>query len=340
MFQLMKKIVRLRTWTLLLYASILYICSSYIIYYLEPTNFKNPFNGFWWVMTTVTTVGFGDFYPVTIPGKIVGICLYLTGIGVIGIIIGKIVDVFGLFRVLKVEGKLEYKGTDHFVIVGWSEKSKKTINEILFSSETDNDIVLIDTLDKTPIKHERVHFIQGEPTVADIMDKANILKAKSVSIFTPDNLGQQSIADGQALLIASAVESYGYDHGRDIYTIVEVTNEEHVPNFEHVKINEFILSNEAFPFLMAKSMLHKGTSQLFMQLLSNKYGDDLWVIEKQSDWTTYEDAFEALKDMGASLIADGSDFGIIRRLKDPIPSKAKLYIICNKETYKKIEAGA
>ena len=40
----------------------------------------------WWVFVTVTTVGYGDFSPVTFQGKIIAVVLMFTGIALIGIV--------------------------------------------------------------------------------------------------------------------------------------------------------------------------------------------------------------------------------------------------------------
>ncbi len=40
----------------------------------------------WWSVTTVTSVGYGDTYPVTATGRVVGVALMLTGIGLIGVV--------------------------------------------------------------------------------------------------------------------------------------------------------------------------------------------------------------------------------------------------------------
>lgn len=44
-------------------------------------------DAFWWAIVTVTTVGYGDTYPVTIEGKIIASILMIIGIGVLGIFI-------------------------------------------------------------------------------------------------------------------------------------------------------------------------------------------------------------------------------------------------------------
>jgi len=57
---------------------------------LSPT----LFDSFWWAVSTITTVGYGDVYPVTVGGRIVGIFLMLTGIGMTGIVTALIASFF------------------------------------------------------------------------------------------------------------------------------------------------------------------------------------------------------------------------------------------------------
>lgn len=47
-------------------------------------NIKTGGEALWWAWVTMTTVGYGDFYPVTPGGRIVGSVVMLTAIGIIG----------------------------------------------------------------------------------------------------------------------------------------------------------------------------------------------------------------------------------------------------------------
>jgi voltage-gated potassium channel len=55
---------------------------------------KTAWDGIWWAITTMTTVGYGDEYPVTVTGRIVGIALMLVGIGFFAILTGAVAERF------------------------------------------------------------------------------------------------------------------------------------------------------------------------------------------------------------------------------------------------------
>lgn len=47
-------------------------------------NITNYGDALWWACVTATTVGYGDFYPVTAEGRVVAVALMLVGIGLVG----------------------------------------------------------------------------------------------------------------------------------------------------------------------------------------------------------------------------------------------------------------
>ncbi len=68
---------------------ILMLASSIGIYYAEheaqPRVFRNAFSGIWWSVSTLLTVGYGDIYPITTPGRIMAILTGFLGVGAVAI---------------------------------------------------------------------------------------------------------------------------------------------------------------------------------------------------------------------------------------------------------------
>lgn len=57
-------------------------------------NIKNASDAIWWVYVTIATVGYGDKYPVTNGGRIVGIIVMFVGVSLFGVITGFLANKF------------------------------------------------------------------------------------------------------------------------------------------------------------------------------------------------------------------------------------------------------
>ncbi|MFL0354042.1 ion transporter [Xanthomarina sp. GH4-25] len=59
------------------------------IYYFEneaqPEHFSSIFDSLWWAIVTLTTVGYGDVYPITVGGKVFTFFILLIGLGIVAI---------------------------------------------------------------------------------------------------------------------------------------------------------------------------------------------------------------------------------------------------------------
>jgi voltage-gated potassium channel len=68
------------------------------IYYVEggdpDANIRSAGDAIWWGLVTITTVGYGDRFPVTLGGRIIGVFLLLAGIGLFSVLTGFIANAF------------------------------------------------------------------------------------------------------------------------------------------------------------------------------------------------------------------------------------------------------
>lgn len=79
-------------------AFILLVLSSTLMYYVEneaqPIKFASIGHSFWWSVATLTTVGYGDVYPITALGKFMSAIIALIGIGFVALPTGIISSAF------------------------------------------------------------------------------------------------------------------------------------------------------------------------------------------------------------------------------------------------------
>lgn len=81
---------------------VLYLAVTFILLYFaaagiyffeheaQPDQFKSIFHSFWWAITTLTTVGYGDAYPVTAGGRMFTFFILMLGLGVVSVPAGLI----------------------------------------------------------------------------------------------------------------------------------------------------------------------------------------------------------------------------------------------------------
>ena len=70
-------------------AGMLFYFSAVGIYYFEnpaqPEKFRSIFDSFWWAVVTLTSVGYGDIYPITPGGKLFTAFILAIGLGVVAV---------------------------------------------------------------------------------------------------------------------------------------------------------------------------------------------------------------------------------------------------------------
>ncbi|MBX2869392.1 MAG: ion transporter [Acidiferrobacterales bacterium] len=82
--------------------AILLFLSATGIYYFEntaqPENFQSIPHSLWWAVSTLSTVGYGDVYPITIAGKIFTFAILMIGLGIVAVPAGLVASALSEVR--------------------------------------------------------------------------------------------------------------------------------------------------------------------------------------------------------------------------------------------------
>jgi len=82
-------------------AILLYLAAVGIYYFentAQPEAFSSVFDSLWWAVATLTTVGYGDIYPVTVGGKCFTFLVLVVGLGVVSVPAGLVASALSRAR--------------------------------------------------------------------------------------------------------------------------------------------------------------------------------------------------------------------------------------------------
>ena len=85
---------------------LLYLSAAGIYYFeneAQPDNFQSIFHSLWWAVATLTTVGYGDVYPITVGGRLFTFVVLMIGLGIVAVPAGLIASALSKVREEKEE---------------------------------------------------------------------------------------------------------------------------------------------------------------------------------------------------------------------------------------------
>ncbi|UOR11846.1 potassium channel family protein [Halobacillus amylolyticus] len=236
------------------------------IHLIEPKNFPTFFDGIWWAFVTGATVGYGDYVPISLGGRIVAILLIFTGGGLITFYMVTLSSATVKHEQALSKGKVRFKGESHIVLLGWNERTRQLI-DMMRKDNIEDKIVLIDeTMNQLYQELSNVHFVKGDPTSEDTLEKANVCEARmAVVTANPSKKEQQS----DQAVIHQLVALKG--HHPNLFIIAEVLTERQKINAERAGANTVIRSNDFMSSLFYHELYRKDPLQpfqLFLNLLT------------------------------------------------------------------------
>ena len=100
--------------------------------HVDGSNIQGVGDGWWWAITTMATVGYGDTFPISTQGRIVGTALMVMGVALLGTITASIAA--------------NFNGTQNSNIE--ADESKSLENEKQLSAKLDSVLAELETLKK------------------------------------------------------------------------------------------------------------------------------------------------------------------------------------------------
>ncbi|MGI9256692.1 MAG: ion channel, partial [Salinispira sp.] len=234
--------------------------------------FRSPLDALWWGIVTLTTVGYGDYAPVSLTARVISVTVMLSGVVITSILSGTIASIYVDRKIREGKGLSDITLKNHTIICGWNRYGRGLIESLLCQFVHDVfQIVIISEMTpedfddlKIAFPNTEIKFIRGDIASEAILMRANIYAAKNC-IIIPDESGGKSFlsADDKTILSALAVKGIN----ADIHLTAQIIHDQNAAHLERAQVDEVVYGDEIIRHILSSSTVTHGIPMILQELL-------------------------------------------------------------------------
>ncbi|MEM8964808.1 MAG: potassium channel family protein [Bacteroidota bacterium] len=274
-----------------------YLAVTYMLYWIEHdqegANITQLNEAFWYTIVTLSTVGYGDYYPTTGLGQFIGLVFIVGSVSILGYLISQLTTQVSVYLEKKRLGLLGTKFTNHILVIGWDKFGKEVVEEVVHSGQrvaiVCDDKIEIDLIHEA-FDSKSVFALFTDYSNVEALEKANIRDSATVFINFPD--------DTEVLIyLINLKKSYP-----DLNYVVSLNNSSLRETFAATGVRYVVSKTEIASRLVASYTFEPDVAMMAESLMTSALeGEDYDLLEycvtEQNPYVghDYLDAFISLK---------------------------------------------
>jgi voltage-gated potassium channel len=259
----------------------------------EGSTIKHFGDALWYFIVTVSTVGYGAYYPISPIGRVIGVVFVMSSIGLFGYFISQVTLRIQKYMDAKKMGLFGTKMKDHIVIIGYDKFSNHIIKQIVLSGKKvavvtnkKEDVDLIATM----FNEEEVFILYTDLEDYENLKKVNINDSSRVFINFPD--------DTEMLVYVLNIES----HYKDLEMVVTLNNSTLKSTFKSAGVLYAVSRDEIAAKLVASYIFEPDVAYITEDLMEGATKEDEFDMmefeilkNNQYNGMEYNDVFHELR---------------------------------------------
>jgi len=287
---------------------IVMVLGGFIVIYLETGPITEKETPFWWAIVTMTTVGYGDFYPATPEGRFFAVIIMFAGISLVSLLTATISSIYVAKRIREDKGLEKVDIRDHIILCGWNKNAESIIDSLRnLTDQKTLELVLINEIHEDIVNHLKnkykdvdLQFVAGDFTSEEILNKASIVNAKTVIIIP--NLDDENIGSPDektifaTLTIKSLVSS--------VRVVAYLMQRENLTHIRRANVDEVVLSDDFGAYMLASHVMDPGIPQTTKTLLNASSDARLRRVDIPNQFVgrTFDDLFSYFRSTSAWIL--------------------------------------
>lgn len=301
--RLLARFSLLRNWATPLVVVVgVFVTSWPLMTLAEPAGSElvRPGNYWWYFVVTASTVGYGDHYPSTGAGHVVGLYVIVGGIATLTTVFTKLASMFEQAKGRRMQGAITVSASGHVVLLGYTAgRTERIVGQLLAEKGAENAGLVLCAWDEVgthPMPEQPVTFVRGDLTDEEVLRRAGVHRADTVLVDARD--------DNEALAIAVTV-----DHvNPDAHIVVALRDMERASLLHYVNAGARCVQWHS-PRMISEELSSPGIAEVYTELMTHG-GADTYSIElpKSTGPVLVEHCQTTLgREHGATLLAARTD---------------------------------
>ncbi|NOX38360.1 MAG: potassium channel protein [Calditrichaeota bacterium] len=241
-----------------------------IFYIVESSHISSFMDALWWVIITMTTVGYGDIVPNTFVGRLVGFVVILLGVVLVSMFTATVASVFVTKKLKEEKGLRQITDQDHLVLCGWNPLAEQFLDEV-FRFDPGRTVVLVNQLPEEQIhnvltmyRDQPLKYVRGDFVNEMILERANVARARAVVIIPDASSGMAPRSDEKTILAAFTIRAMN----PRAKLFVHILDRESEAYIKKAQVDDYIVSDAYSGVLLGRMIMEPGVPQVIRELLN------------------------------------------------------------------------